>query len=110
MITIQKFQVGISKFIETEITSQFTGWQKLTAETAIGLYISQLPGHIENLNKNPVFAGMGIVKDGKIDIDSLYHELSKHFTDPIPVKIPLLGTATFTKENLDTLYQILIEP
>lgn len=108
MVTIQKVQAGVANFIEKEITAQFTGWKKLVAETAIGLYISQLPAQISALSQNPVFANLGIVAGDQVDVDKLYTELSKHFTQSVAVQIPMLGTATFTKENLDTLYQMIL--
>lgn len=107
MVSLQKVQMGVSRFIETEITAQFTGWKKLLAETAIGLYMAQLPAQVEALAKNPMFAGMGLVKGDQVDLDRLYNELDRHFQQPVAVDIPMLGTAQFTRENLATLYQMI---
>lgn len=108
MVSFEKFQSGVIRFIETEITAQFTGWKKVVAETAVGLYISQIPHKIQELSQNPLFAGMGIVSGNQVDVEKLYNELSKHFKQPVPVEIPMLGTANFTKENLDTLYTMIL--
>lgn len=108
MVSFQKVQVGLSNFIETEITAQLSGWQKIAAETAVGLYMAQLPAKIEALSQNPAFSGLGIVSGNQVDVEKLYKELSKHFKEPVQVQIPMLGTATFTKENLDTLYKAII--
>lgn len=108
MVPIQKVQAGLSRFIETEITAQFGGWQKVVVETAVGLYMSQLPAQIKSLSQHPVFSGLGLVKDDQVDIDRLYGELEKHFQQPIAVTIPLLGTAQFTRENLAALRQMIL--
>lgn len=108
MVSLQKVQTGVTRFIETEITAQFTGWQKLLAETAIGLYMAQLPTQLEALAKNPIFAGMGVIKGDQVDVDRLYTELDRHFQQPVSLTIPMLGTAQFTRENLATLYQMIL--
>lgn len=107
MVSFQKIQIGVSNFIESEITAQLSGWKKIAVETAVGLYIAQIPEAIARLAQNPIFAGMNIVNGDKVDVKKLYDEISKHFTEPVSVDIPMLGTAQFTKENLDTLYKMI---
>lgn len=107
MISMEQAQKGAIKFIENEVTSQMNGWQKLVAETAIGLYMSKIPEKIKALMSHPIAQDMGIMKDGMIDVDAVYAEASKHFTTPITVPIPVLGNIQFTKEDLELLYTYL---
>lgn len=107
MVTLDKVQKGAIKFIENEVTSQMNGWQKLLAETAIGLYMSKLPDKIGSLLSHPMIQDMGIVKDGEIDIDTVYNEAAKHFDSPIVVNIPVIGNFQFVKADLDVLYNYI---
>lgn len=107
MISIEKFQNVMANYVESQVTVQLSGWKKLAAETVVGIYISKFPVMINNLNENIMFSSLELVKDGKIDVDCLYEEMRKHFKEPIPVQIPKIGTFTFTKENLDELYDMM---
>lgn len=108
MVSVQKVQTGIANFVETEVTAQFSGWKKLVANTVVGLYLGKLPDQLQALSAHPMVSSLGLMQDGQVDIDALYAELAKHFSQPVAIDIPMLGTAQFTKENLDTLYRMIV--
>lgn len=109
MVTITQMQNGIQAFIENEFLPVLPGWKKAAAATVVALWLRNFPGVAQEFLEGPVGKGMGIYKDGMIDLDTVYNEAVKQFAQPVPVNIPGLGTVTLTKENIDTLYGLIQE-
>ena len=106
MVTMQQLQNGLGRFVDTELTANMSGWVKPVAQTVAGLFISELPRTIE---KHPIAQALSLVQDGMVDIDKAYAELVKHVTAPVPVPIKGIGTMMVTRENIDTLYRMILE-
>jgi hypothetical protein len=109
MIETRKVGQGIAKYIETEITPQFIGWQRLTAETAAGLFLSRLPETVKALSTHPAIGTLGVINGEQIDVDRIYQEAIKHFGNVIDVDLPVVGTLHFSKDDLTTLYRTIKE-
>lgn len=109
MIEIEKIGNGVMRYIETEITPQFPGWQRLAAETAVGLIISRLPEMAKEWETVPFVKELGLLENGKADIDAIYQEAIKHFGDKVDVKLPVVGTLHFVKDDLTALYRSIKE-
>ena len=107
MISTQQMQNGIIRFVEQEVSSQMTGLSKFAVETVVGLYMARFPQYVQQIGMSPIFAPLKLVDNGMIDVDAVYAEAAKHLNTPISLQVPMIGTFEFTKENLDTLYNMI---
>ena len=101
MVPVQQVINGLSRFIDSEVVANMAGWQKIAVSTAAGLAISRMMPQIEALP-------LGLYKDGAVDVEAIYSEVRKHWSAPVPVQIPLIGTLTLTSANIDTLYSLIM--
>lgn len=99
MIQVKQFKNGLRRFIDNELLPSMNGWQKVAVGTVAGLYINSIEDYIKLLP--------GICKDGMIDVQALYEEIAMHWDGDVPIQLPLIGTITLTKNNLDTLYTMV---
>lgn len=108
---IQKVQNGLIKFIDTEILNHLGSWQKIGFGAGSALLIKNLPQTIENYANHPTIAMFGIIdKDKNIDIDALHDALIDNFTSEGEyVNIPLIGRIKITKQDIETLYNLIKE-
>lgn len=101
MVPIQSVKNGMCRFVDTELVSQMSGWQKIAVSTAAGLLINRLGPELEKLP-------MGLYENGQVDVDAIYQEARKHWNQAVPIAIPFIGTVTLTGENLDTMYNMIV--
>lgn len=109
MVTLEQVQKGVQTFLDSELIPAISGWKKPVVATVAALWLGNFRQTAENFLTGSVGQSLGIYQDGKVDIDKIYNELSRQFTAPVPVVIPAVGTVTLTRENLDTLYSLILE-
>lgn len=107
MITIAKFKSGLAAYLDEEIVpmiaqdAEIAPWKRWGFSTILTVLVARA----EKLLDHPIIKMMDVVKDDKIDIETLYQEGRKNLSTPIPVQIPGMCTLTFTASDLDKLYQ-----
>ncbi len=109
--SIQKVQIGLANFIDTEMVNHLDGWQKIGFGAAAALIIKNLPNTINAYMKHPIVVAFGVIdEDGNIDIDALHDAIMDHFaTDGEYINIPMLGRVKITKQDVETLYKFIRE-
>ena len=106
MIPIQHLQNGINEFAEKELTANMDGIKRIAVLTAVGLYAARLPQTLSSAEKSPMISPLKVCENGTVDIDAVYTEMSKHFDRPVVVNT-VVGAFEFTKDNLNTLYNMI---
>ena len=101
MVPVQQVKNGLARFVDDEVVAGMSGWQKIAVSTAAGLAINRLTPKLEALP-------LDLYKDGQVDVEAIYQEAVQHWSAPVPVSIPMIGTITLTKDNLDKLYSLII--
>lgn len=105
MVSIDRFKQGAAAFIEEELVSKLPGWKKWVFGSAAAIFLQKADTFIEH----PIVTSMGLVKDGMVDIDTVYREMKKRATEPISIDIPGLGGITMSSNDLDLLYRKITE-
>lgn len=109
MVTVEQIQKGVASYLDAELMPNLhqEGLQKVLAGTAIGLAIKRSGSMIHGFTESPFIKMLGIVdEEGNIDIDVLKDELKENITEKgFNVDIPMLGTMTFHKEDVDKLHK-----
>lgn len=113
MIKYDKVQAGIAKYLDAELITKLDedSVQKVLVGVAISLYIKKFSNLIAMAQDKPAIKMLDIIDDkGNIDIDTIKKELEKQIPDTgIKVDLPLIGTMTFHKSDIATLYEYIVE-
>lgn len=110
MVHYSKVVNGISTYIDREIASQFSGSYKgWIAGLAGGIIASKAGEMITSLSQNQVVQMMGLVNGEMVDEELLYRELLKQAQKaPATIDVPLLGTVTFSAEDVERLHRYIM--
>lgn len=104
MVTKEQFKAGVAQYIEQEFIAKVGGlkkWMLVLAGTEI---MSRMDEMISKLPENHY-----VTKDGMIDIDKLYSDMSKvvQRTGDVTEHFPLIGDVKFTSKDIDELYRYI---
>lgn len=113
MVPVNKIEHGIASYLDAELMPQFAGngIEKLIAGTAASLIIRKSGAIIGAYKDNPMVKTLGIMDDkGNVDIDTISEELKKNITkEGVKVPIPVIGTLTFHRDDVDKLYNYIMD-
>jgi len=113
VVTVEKIQSGLVKFIDRELAPSLTGWDRVIIAGGSGLVAANLPNILAKYAGNPAMEALGIVdkENNRINIDALYKAAAPYIGDErLPVKIPYIGvTVKIGKSEIDTLYKYIKE-
>ena len=112
MVTISQIQRGFVAFVDNEVATAFTGWQKAIVAGGAGLLASNLPNLVKAYAGHPFVAALGVydAASNTVNIDALYNAfVPKLGADKIPVTIPKIGTIKMGEPEIDTLMRYIKE-
>lgn len=113
MVSIDKIEEGVAKYLDAELMPQFqnNGLEKVLVGTAASLLIRKTGTIVSSYKDNKLVKMLGIMDEsGNVDVDILAEELKNNISkEGIKVDIPVIGTMTFHKEDIDTLYEYIVE-
>lgn len=112
MVTINQVQKGFARFVDTQLSGAFTGWQKAVVIGGGTLLAANLPKLLTVYGTNPMVAALGIFhpETGQVDIDALYTAFVPNLgTEKIPVSIPTIGIIKLGQEEFDILCRYIKE-
>lgn len=104
-------QAGVLDYINREFIAKLDGLKKWAVLSAIGIYMGKSSAVSEQILNHPVAKMMGIVDDqGMIDVDALHAAMiqAAEKTGTVNQYIPLLGNVTFSRGDVDTLYNCIM--
>ena len=112
MVTISQIQRGFVMFIDNEVATAFTRWQKAIIAGASGLIASNLPNLVKTYSSHPLVAAIGLydAEHNMINLDALYDAFVPRLgTEKIPLTIPKIGTIKMGKDEIDSLMRYIKE-
>lgn len=112
MVTISQIQRGFVLFVDNEIATAFSGWQKAVVSGFCGLIASNLPQLMKTYGTHPLIASLGLIdcERGSVNVDALYDAfVPKLGSEKIPIAIPKIGTIKLGKEEFDNLLMYIKE-
>lgn len=97
---------GITKYMDNEILTNVTGWQKWVFGASYGVGMSKATSVFNALKENQIVKMLGIIDgEDKIDIDTLHKEFLKQSEKgSVTFDVPMLGALTLKTEDVDKLY------
>jgi hypothetical protein len=111
MVTIQAIQNGLVKYVDREITPKMQGWKKWTFGAVASMWLGNLPSTFQKIKDTPFVASLGVIgENDAVDIDKLYNELIKQAEkSAVTIDIPMIGSLSINKHDVDTLYLLIQE-
>lgn len=112
MVSIDKIEQGVANYLDGELMPQLqgNGIERVIIGTAASLMIRKSGAIIESYKDNKLVQMLGIMDEkGNVDVDTLVEEVKKNISkDGIKVEVPMIGTLTFHKEDVDKLYDYIM--
>lgn len=113
MTPVNKIGQGIASYIDTELIPQLqkNGVERVIVGTVASLVIQKAETIVGGYKDNSLVKMLGIMDEkGDVDIDIITEELKKNIAkEGFVIDIPIVGTLTFHKEDVDKLYKIIME-
>ena len=105
---------GLSRFIDENILSHYppTSMKRIVMAGAVSLYLKRNEGIVDTVTNNPLFKGLGVVKDnGMIELDVVRDILRSEVNKAgfMRLSLPMVGDIDFTPEDIDALYRFITE-
>jgi hypothetical protein len=109
MVTVDKVQKGVSRFLDIEILPKMAGRDKWILTALATVYIAKLPEIIRKISEYPAVKILGVIDDaGNIDIDTLMTSIRPAaMQTPATFTVPMGGTITLTAADLDKLNELI---
>lgn len=104
MVTREQFKSGVAMYLNDEFVAKVPGIKKWIVVLISNEMLAQMDSTLDRLPVNSY-----ITKDGMIDIDRLYRDMSRiaESTGEVTENIPLLGDVRFSKKDIDELYRLI---
>lgn len=104
MVTREQFKSGVAMYLNDEFVAKVPGIKKWIVVLISNEMLAQMDSTLDRLPGNSY-----ITKDGMIDIDRLYRDMSRiaESTGEVTENIPLLGDVRFSKKDIDELYRLI---
>ena len=111
MVTYNQVVNGMSRYIDQEIVNKMQGWQKWALGAGAGIMMTRGANTFNALKNHPIVKMLEVIdENGMIDIDTIYSELRKQAEKgSATIDIPMVGTITLTKDDVDKLYRLIKE-
>lgn len=113
MVSIDRIERGVAKYLDTELMPQLRsgGFERVLVGTAASLVIRKAGAMVASYKDNKVVKMTGIMDDdGNIDVDAIATELKNNISDAgVKAEIPVIGTVTFHKDDVDKLREYIME-
>lgn len=112
MVTISQIQRGFVAFVDNEVITLFTGWQKAVVAGGAALIASNFPNIAKMYSGHPVVRMLGLydANANAVNIDALYNAIvPKLGAEKIPVTIPKIGTIKMGQPEIDALMRYIKE-
>ena len=111
MVNIERVQAGVARYLDTEIISKMSGVNKWLVAAAASAYVSDAPELLRKLNEKKAFAALNLIDEaGNVDIDKVYQHLKPIAAKcSAPITLPVVGTLTFTEQDVDSLYTHIMQ-
>ncbi len=112
MVTVDQIQAGFIRYVDLQLTSEFSGWQRAVVLTGGTLIARNIPNLAQKYAGHPAMAAFGVydAENGTFDIDALHEALAANLEgEKIPVGVPGIGTIKFGREDVDVLCRYIKE-
>jgi hypothetical protein len=113
MVSISKIEQGAKRYVDHHFIPNLPdgGFQKVVVATGAALLVNRVGEILKEWAHNDTLRTLGIVDHaGAFDLEAVKNELMKHVDDAgMHLEMPLIGTLTFKREDIERLYRCIME-
>lgn len=110
MVTLAQVQQGLTRYVDTELMSKITGWQKWVFGATVSLSLSKISNIFNDLKENAFVKMLDVIDENdNIDIDTIYREFHKQAqSGPITFDVPVINMPlTLNSGDVDKIYHFI---
>lgn len=110
MVTIDKIQRGISRYLDEQLIGKMKGIDAWTLPGFATLYLANLPNIVSDFASKPLGAYSGVFgADGTVDVERLFNSFKPAARKtPATLKLPISNSPiTFTEQDLDMILRYI---
>jgi hypothetical protein len=111
-MSFEKVINGILRYLNAEIFSKMSSWQEVLARVAVSRMVESSELLKQSLMENAFFRTFAIVDShGNIDVEGLMRDLRAQIAEKgkLVITLPMLGSFTFTADDVDELHRYIKE-
>ena len=106
MVTINQVRHGVEQYMDSEILPKLPPAKAFGVGVYAELLLSQLENQFRQYLAMPAVKMLNLADDnGNIDIDRLREVAQRKMPDRIQLDLPMIGMLTFSRGDIDMLYQ-----
>ena len=100
---------GIARYIDAEIVPKMDGLQRWIFGTGAGIAMRKADEIFHQFKDHQLLKALDLVKGEDINIELIYEELIKQANQSaVKIEIPLLGTLSLNKDDIEKMYRIIM--
>lgn len=109
MVNLHQVKCGIAEFLDNEVIPHLSGVKRYGATVYLALAMDGAENKLQELMHHPLIAMLCVQdENGEIDIDRIHAVMTSRMKDEkLPVDIPMLGTFSFNRLDLDRLQETI---
>ena len=110
MVTIERIQRGLSRYIEEQVLPHMQGKDKWLVAGGATMYLQKLPAIVKAAANKEAVKALGVVADdGAVDVEFIINSIKPVArTTPAVFQMPLsTSTITLREEDLDTILKYI---
>lgn len=101
---------GLVCFVDKELVTKMTGLNKWLFGTGAGIVGNKAEKVFHSLKDIGLLHTLEIIDEDNVNVHCIYEELLKQAAHgPIHIDIPMLGTITLDKSDVEKMYRYIIE-
>lgn len=111
-VTFNQVQNGLVVYIDREILPHMAGWRQLAFGTVSALLLRRSEEIFKTMKTNVIVQATGVIRpDDMIEIQLLKDQLKQQISKsgPVTLDIPAIGALKIGSEDIDRLYQLIME-
>ena len=110
MVNKSQIKNGLIRYIDTELIPKTQGLQFWAMTAAGTLAANKAEALIDNFVAQPMAQSLGIADNGMIDIEAIYNAVRPAAERaPANVAIPFVGSYTLNAQDVDKLYNYILQ-
>lgn len=104
MIPMDQIKTGVQRYVDYDLTPSLPELTQAIIGGVVALYLDRAPEILHKLNEDPKVKILGVMDGDMVDLEALYGAFAPRIQKPITVRLPLIGSMTFDRSEIDKLY------
>lgn len=111
MVTYNQIIVGIVKYIDVDVLPKIDGFRKLALGVGSSIALKKADEVFAIIKDNNILHALGIIdSNNNINIDILKETLLERMgEDKYPIDIPMIGTLTINRNDINRIYEFIMQ-